>query len=690
MFDNISAWITKNQDIVFVFAILSIVLTIFVPIPVVLIDLLLVISIALSVLILLTVIYVREPIDFSAFPSVLLVSTCFRLALNVATTRVILTNGREGIDAAGQVIRTFGDFVAGSEPLIGFVIFLIITIINFVVITKGSTRISEVAARFTLDAMPGKQMSIDADLNAGLIKEDEARKRRERITKEADFYGAMDGATKFVRGDALAGIIITFINIIGGFILGAVKFGMPIEKSLYTYTILTIGDGLVSQIPALLVSLGAGLIVTRATATSNLGREFMGQVFSERKALLIAGAFLTFLVFTPLPPIQLVFVGGSLFIIYTFLTRTAKQEAKQQEIKKRDEERKPEKVEGLLHVDPMELEVGYGLIKLVDPNQQGVILDKITKIRRQMALDLGVVVPPIRIRDNLQLEPSSYVVKIRGVSVGSGSVMMDYYLAMNPGTATAPLEEGIPTKEPAFGLPSYWISESSKQRAEALGYTVVDASTVLATHLTELIKRNASDLLTREDVTTLVRSLRESHPNLVAEIIDKGAIGSGELQKVLQSLLSEGVSIRDLATVVETMADCKQTQITDTEDMTEFVRNALARLICYSYMEKDNKLYCVTLDTKVEELIRSAVERHTRGTTLNLAPNVINRVAERIIQATESLIAQGHAPLVLCSGRVRPQVKKIANTLQPNITVLSYNEIVKEVRVESLAIVSID
>lgn len=690
MFDRLSQWTVKNQDVLFVAAILAIIITIFIPLPSFILDFLLVVSIAFSVIILLTVIYVREPIDFSAFPSILLLTTSFRLALNVATTRSILTNAREGTHAAGKVIETFGLFVAGNEPLIGFIVFLIITIINFIVITKGSSRISEVAARFTLDAMPGKQMAIDADLNAGLIKEDEARKRRDRISKEADFYGAMDGATKFVRGDALAGIIITFINIIAGFTVGALKFGMPIEKSLYTYTILTVGDGLASQMPALLVSVGAGLIVTRATAESNLGREFMGQMFSERKVLLISGLFLVFLVVTPLPPPQLILVSGILFMIYASLTRAARNEAKQKEMKKMEEERKPEKVEVLLHLDPMELEVGYGLIKLVDPNQQGVILDKITKIRRQMALDLGIVIPPIRIRDNLQLEPSNYVVKLRGVNIGTGSIMVDYYLAMNPGTVTAPIDEGISVKEPAFGMPSYWISESSKQRAEALGYTVVDSATVLATHLTELIKKYAADLLTREDVTNLVKSLRDSNPNLVAEIIDKGTISTGELQRVLQNLLSEGISIRDLATILETMADCKQNQITDPDDMTEFVRNALAFSICQVHQEKDGKIYCITLDTRVEELIKSATERQIRGSIVNLPPNVINKIADRVVKATENLILQGHAPVVLCSGRVRPQLKKIINTIQPNVTVLSYNEIIRDTKIESLAIATID
>jgi flagellar biosynthesis protein FlhA len=690
-------WIGRNQDLLFVLAIVAIMGTIFVPLPLFVLDFLLVISITTSLLILMTVIYVREPVKFSVFPSVLLLTTAYRLALNVATTRQILGNaGREGTSAAGRVVEAFGNFVAGSDPVIGFVIFAILIIVNFIVITKGSGRVSEVAARFTLDAMPGKQMAIDADLNAGLIRESEARARREQIAKEADFYGAMDGASKFVRGDAIAGIVITLVNIVAGFVIGWLKYDMPAAKSLHTFTILTIGDGLVSQIPALIVSLAAGLIVTRATSDTNLGREFMGQMFSERKVLWLCVAFLGLLGATAvfggsgLPVFQLVAVGAFLAALGWALGAKEQEKAAADAVRKEKEGgavRKPEKVEGLLHVDAMELEIGYGLIRLVDPGQGGGFLERVSRIRRQMAVDLGLVVPPVRIRDNMQLEPNQYVLKIRGVQIASGSLQPEQWLAMDSGAATGTVE-GVKTREPAFGLAAWWVTEAQKQRAEALGYTVVDASTVLATHLTELIKQHAHEFLTRDEVNNLLKTLKESSPTVVDEVVPN-VLKPGEVQKVLQNLLREGVSIRDLGTILETLGDYAP-RSKDPEVLTEYVRNALARTICKQHVGRDNRMYVITLDPKLEDVVKAAIERTERGAFLSLSPALVGRIADRLAKEVEKLVAAGHTPIILCSPQVRSQVKRIAETIQPGIAVLSYNEVIRDVKVESLGMVAVE
>jgi len=690
-------WLGRNKDILFVAAILAIMGTIFVPLPPFLLDFLLVISITLGVLILMTVIYVREPVKFSVFPSILLMSTAYRLALNVAVTRQILGNaGQEGTRAAGRVVEAFGNFVAGADPVIGFVIFVILIVVNFVVITKGAGRVSEVAARFTLDAMPGKQMAIDADLNAGLIKEAEARDRRLHIAREADFYGAMDGASKFVRGDAIAGIIITLVNIVAGFALGWLKYNMPASRALHTFTILTIGDGLVSQIPALIVSLAAGLIVTRATADSNLGRELVGQLFADKKVLWITIGFLGILLLSALfmgnglPWFQLLVVGGFLAVAAMVMGSAEKSKAKVDAAKREQDAitgRKPEKVEGLLKIDPMELEIGLGLVRLVDPAQGGGFLDRVTQIRREMAVDLGLVVPPVRIRDDQQLEPNQYAIKIRGVSIASGSLRPDRWLAMDSGSATGPVE-GLRTREPAFGLTAYWITEDQKAAAETLGYQVVDAGTVLSTHLTETIKLYAHELLTRDEVNNLIKTLKEESPAVVEEVVP-GVLKPGEVQKILQNLLREGVSIRDLGTILETLGDYAP-RVKDPELLTEYVRNALARTISRQHVGKDGRMYVITLDPKLEDVVKSATERTERGTFLALSPVMVSRVGERLAKEIAKLVAAGHAPVILCSPQVRAQVKRIADTLQPGIAVLSYNEIVRDVKVESMGMVLVE
>jgi flagellar biosynthesis protein FlhA len=692
-----SQWVGRNPDVLFVAAVVAVLLTIFVPLPPFVLDFMLVVSVTSSMLVLFTVIYVKEPVRFSVFPSLLLMTTAFRLALNVATTRRILGNAAsEGTQAAGRVVEAFGNFVAGAEPVIGFVIFSILILVNFIVITKGAGRVSEVAARFTLDAMPGKQMAIDADLNAGLIKEADARARRDRIAREADFYGAMDGASKFVRGDAVAGIAITLINIAAGFVIGWLKYDMPAARALHTFTILTIGDGLVSQIPALIVSLAAGLIVTRATADSDLGRETIGQLFSEKKVLWMSAGFVGLLLLTALrgsglPVVQLVAVAGFLAVTASLLGNAQKKKAAEERERREREQagapRKPERVEGLLHVDPLELEIGYGLIKLVDPQQGGGFLDRVTRIRRQMALDLGLVIPPVRIRDNMSLEPNGYVLKLRGTPVAQGGVPPELWMAMDSGGATGPLD-GVKTREPAFGLDAYWIPEAEKARAEALGYTVVDAATVLSTHVEEVLKLHAHEMLSRDDVNNLIKALKEDSPALVEEVVP-AVLKPGELQKVLQSLLREGVSIRDLGSILETLGDYGP-RTKDPEILTEYVRNGLARSICRQHAGGEGRLHVVTLDPKLEDLIKGAVERGERGSFLSLSPSRVNQIAARLGREIGKLVSQGRTPLILCSPQVRLQVKRIADTLQPGIVVLSYNEIVRDVKVESVGMVQLE
>jgi len=693
--NGIAGWIGRNKDVLFVVALLAILGTIFVPLPPFLLDFLLVISITLGVLILMTVIYVREPVKFSAFPAILLMTTAFRLALNVATTRQILGNaGQDGTRAAGRVVETFGNFVAGADPVIGFVIFTILIIVNFIVITKGAGRVSEVAARFTLDAMPGKQMAIDADLNAGLIKEGEARERRQQVSREADFYGAMDGASKFVRGDAIAGIIITLVNIIAGFAIGWLKYSMPASRALHTFTILTIGDGLVSQIPALVISLAAGLIVTRAASDANLGGEMVSQLFGQKKVLWITVGFLGLLLASAvflgsgLPWFQILVIGGFFAVAAVVMGSAEKAKAKDAaEKQERDavSNRKPEKVEGLLKVDPMELEIGLGLVKLVDPGQGGGFLDRVAQVRRQMAVDLGLVVPPVRIRDDESLEPNSYAIKIRGVAIATGSLRPDRLLAMETGTVTGTLE-GIAAKEPAFGLNGYWINEELRATADVLGYQVVDAGAVLSTHLTETIKRYAHELLTRDEVNHLLKTLKEESPAVVEEVVP-AVLKPGEIQKVLQNLLREGVSIRDLNTILETLGDYGP-RIKDPEVLTEYVRNSLARSISRRHSSTDGRIYVVTLDPKLEDVIKAATERTERGTQLSLSPVLVGRIGDRIGREVSKLVAAGREPVILCSPQVRAQVKRIAEAVQPGVAVLSYNEIVQDVKVESLGMVA--
>jgi len=681
---HLSDRIQKNLDIPIILAIIGILFTIIVPLPPMLMDCLLVLNITISMLILLTTIYVLHPLDFSAFPSILLMATVFRLALNIATTRLILSRaGEEGVGAAGQVVQAFGKFVAGSNALVGFVIFAIIIVIQFVVITKGATRISEVAARFTLDAMPGKQLSIDADLNAGLINEEEARNRRRQITREADFYGAMDGASKFVRGDAIAGIIIILINIIGGLVMGYAHYGMSLSEAVGVFTRLTIGDGLVTQVPALIVSLAAGLLITRSTAEGNLGKDILGQVAGNSKVLYLAAGFLIILLPSGLPKGVLLAAAaaaaGLAYLINRNRERVARDASREE---RKPEEPKVERARGLLSVDPMELEIGYGLIGMVDQSRGGTLLGRIGMIRDQIALDMGLVVPAIRIRDNMQLGPDEYVVKLKGTPVARWQVRSDHCLAMDSGLGKKGSDlQGVPTTEPAFGLPAIWIPEAEKARAEALGYTVVDITSVIATHLTEVVRQNAEEILTREEVSTLLTGLKEKAPALVNEVVPD-VLKTGDVQKILQNLLRERVSIRDLETILETLGDYGP-KIKDPEVLTEYVRNALARSICQQHRSSDGKIHAVTLDPTLEDFVSGSIEHTERGSYLTLSPEMAGGIIGQIADRIEEMVAQGYSPLLLCAPQVRLQVRRMLEVKIPQIVVLSYNEILKDVPVES-------
>ncbi len=693
----------KHRGLVIPAAFIAMIMVLLVPLPTFMLDLLLVTNLAIATIVLVSVMFVSSPLDLSIFPSLLLGTTLFRLVLNVASTRLILTAGDRASDAesaalaAGHVIHAFSTFVTGGgtgaqqQMVVGIIIFIILIVIQFVVITKGATRISEVAARFTLDAMPGKQMAIDADLNAGIIKEDEAKRRRSEIAREAEFYGAMDGASKFVRGDAVAGIIIVFINIIGGIAIGKLQYGWDVLPCMKTFTKLTIGDGIVSQVPALIISLGAGLLVTRSSSKENLGEEFIQQLTGRSLSLVVVAGFLVLMSFTGLPIIPLwtlaLCLGGIAWIM-TKKEKAAKAEnVKQQKAAATAAQKKPEKIEALLPVDPMELEVGYQLVQLVDTTKGGDLLERISLIRRQLAIELGVVVPPIRIRDNMQLESNTYVIKLRGNPLASGSVYPGQYLAMDSGAASGRIG-GIETREPAFGLPAWWIQESQRSQAELMNYTVVEASGVLATHITEVVKTNAAELVTREEVAALIKQLKEKAPSLVEEVIPS-QIKPGELQKVLQNLLRERVPIRDLETVLEVLSEWA-TKTKDLDVLTEAVRHGLARTICSQYRDEKSSIHCVTIDPALEEMINSYVERNERGSFLTLPPQLARQVTESVANNVNKLMQLGFGGVVLCSPQVRAFVRKLIEPSLPAVAVMSYNEVVKGTNVESVGIVGVN
>ncbi|MGB2987069.1 MAG: flagellar biosynthesis protein FlhA [Phycisphaerae bacterium] len=668
--------IVKYYGVLLPIFVMSLILVILIPLPTWLMDFLLLVNITLSGVVLLTVMYINGPLDFSSFPSLLLGMTSFRLALNTATTRLILTNAD-----AGHVISTFGGFVAQGSLVVAVVIFAIIVVIQFVVITKGATRIAEVAARFTLDGMPGKQMAVDADLSAGTITEEEAKSRRAEITREADFYGAMDGASKFVRGDAIAGIIITLINILGGIYVGLVRLDLGLEGTLKTFTILTIGDGLVSQLPAFIVAIAAAIIVTRSAAKKNLGEELLGQLTSQPIALVLTGAFLLALAVTPLPKPPLVLLMVSCYALAHLLTRQ-KQAVVAQAAAAKARPTASEPIEKHLSPDPMELDVGYGLICLVDRKQGGDLLDRITNMRRQVAQELGIVVPPIRIRDDLQLQANQFRVKLKGFAIGEGEVMPGHLLAIDAGAVSERIN-GVETTEPAFGLPALWIDEGQRHEAEHRNYTVVEPSSVIATYLTELIKRHADELLTRQEVNRLLDHLRERAGKLVEEVVPD-VLKPGEIQHVLQALLRERVPIRDLETVLEAIADVAP-RTKDLEILTEYARNALARTLCHQHKADDGRIHCITFDPGLEELISKGLDRTEHGTALTIPPalqtKIVAAVRAEVEKATPA--TRGRPPVVLCPPQIRPWVRKMIEVQLPSVAVVSYNEIVRGFEVES-------
>jgi flagellar biosynthesis protein FlhA len=696
---NLPWWVYKLREYRGLFVpvgFVAMLVVLLVPLPPWLMDVLICLNISIAVIILLTTIYMDQPLDFSVFPSLLLATTMLRLVLNIASTRLVLSadasSPEEAINVAGHVIAAFGSFVAGESLFVGVVIFLILVIVQFVVITKGATRISEVAARFTLDAMPGKQMAIDSDLNAGMIDEAEARRRREQIRQEADFFGAMDGASKFVRGDAVAGLIITVINIVGGFAVGLSR-NWPAGQTASVFTRLTIGDGLTSQIPSFVISIASALIVTRSGSKEQLGDELTDQLISQPRGLMITAGFLGVLALTPLPTIPLITTAMALGGLSWGMMRAQRKKAV---AGRAAEERaavrsEPAPVEALLKVDTLELEVGYGLVGLVDTAQGGDLLDRINAIRRQLAGELGLVMPPVRIRDNMQLASGEYRIKVRGAAVASGALRPGKLLAMDSGIASGPIQ-GEPTKEPAFGLDAWWIEPGLRQRAETMNYTVVDPSSVLGTHLTEVVKQHASELLTRDEVVNVVEELKKKAPKLVEETIPS-VIKMADLQKILQNLLRERVPIRDMETIVETLGDWAG-KTKDLDVLTEYVRNGLRRVICQQYSVPPDaaggkpRIVCITLDPGLEDQINAFIDRGPAGTALTMPARVAARISEAIVRQLAQVTAAGHQPLIIASPAVRAIVRQILEPSVPTVAVLGYNEIVPNIEVESLGLVT--
>ncbi|MCA1030088.1 flagellar biosynthesis protein FlhA [Bacillus timonensis] len=675
------------RDLSVLLSVVLIVAMLIIPFPSWLLSVLIIINISLALLVLLTSMNMQEPLQFSIFPSLLLLLTLFRLGLNVSTTRSILSKGE-----AGGVVETFGTFVVGGNVVVGFVVFLILIIIQFVVITKGSERVSEVAARFTLDAMPGKQMSIDADLNAGMISEADARQRREKIGKEADFYGAMDGASKFVKGDAIAGIIIVLINLIFGFIIGMTQQGLGFTDAISKYTLLTVGDGIVSQIPALLISTATGIVVTRAASDGNLGSDITSQLFAYPKMLYVtAGTIFLLGVVTPIhlmltTPIAVLLVLGG----YSISVAKAKENIEVDDIGEEiepEEMKSPESVVNLLNVDPIEFEFGYGLIPLADTNQGGDLLDRVVMIRRQLALELGLVIPVVRIRDNIQLQPNEYRLRIKGNEVARGELLLDHYLAMSPGVDEDSIE-GIDTVEPSFGLPAKWISEDMKDQADLFGYTVVDPPSVVSTHITEVIKANAHDLIGRQETKQLIDHLKESYPILVEEVTPN-PLAVGDIQKVLSKLLKEKVSIRNLPIIFETLADFGKLT-TDTEILTEYVRQALAKQITNSYIVGSEPIKVITLSGKVEKAVADGIQQTDHGNYLSIDPTISQNILESIANQIEQVSMQEQTPILLCSPAVRMYVRQLIERYFPHIPVLSYNELEASIEVQSVGTVNIE
>ena len=677
-------FVARNSDVLMAVAVICILAFMVMPLPTLLLDLLLSFSITFALIIILASMYVQHPLELSAFPSILLLVTLFRLALNVASTRVILLHGNEGTLAAGKVIKAFGGFVVGGNYLVGIIVFLILVTINFLVITKGAGRIAEVAARFTLDAMPGKQMSIDADLNAGLITEQQARERREMIAQEAEYYGAMDGANKFVRGDAIAGIVITLINIIGGLAIGVFQKDMSFANAAQNYTLLTIGDGLVSQVPALIVSTAAGIIVTRAGADSSLGDEITSQILIQPKAIAVAsGVLFGFGLVPGLPTIPFmilsVVTGGLAYTIF----RSIKESDRIEEESKVQEEKaiSSDQFDALPPLDTLAIEVGYGLIPLVDIEQGGQLLDRIKSLRRQIARDLGIIVAPVHIQDNMQLKPGEYTILLKGNEIARGELMANYYLAMNP-NATDEKIDGIDTREPTYGLPALWIKEEAKENALAKGFTVVDLATVLTTHLSEIIKRHSHELFGRQDVQQLLDAVKETHPKVVEELVPN-LLPLGGVVQILQNLLREQVPIRDLLTILETLADWSPAT-KDLDILTEHVRHALARTITRMHLTPEGNIAAIMLGHSLESAISEALQQTDHGSFLSLDPSVAQQMMNNLAASLEKMSSLNYQPVVMCSAQIRYHVKRLIDRFMPHIVVLSYDEILSKVEIQSL------
>ena len=675
----------KRSDFLLGLYILIPVVFLIIPIPLGLLDVLMMLNLAIALIILFNALFSAEALNMSIFPTLLLMTTLFRISLNVGSTRNILLRGE-----AGKVVQTFGEFVGGGNLVVGAIVFLILIIIQFIVINKGSERVSEVTARFTLDAMPGKQMAIDADLNTGAITDEEAKIRRQKIQDESTFFGAMDGATKYVKGDATAGLVITLINIVGGLILGVVMQDMELMDAMQKYSILTIGDGLVSQIPSLVISLSTGILVTKVSKESDLGNVLITQLFSIPKVLYIVGGTMALLGLTPLPTmicfiyaIVLIAAGRaieSMMEVQNIETEVDEEEESVEEI------RRPENVVSLLQVDPIELEFGYGIIPLADVNQGGDLLDRVVMIRRQVALELGCVVPMIRLRDNIQLNPNQYVIKIKGVPVSEGEILFDHYMAMNPGFVEEEIT-GIPTFEPSFHLPAIWITESQRERAESMGYTVVDPPSIIATHLTEVIRNHLDELLTRQDVQNLINNIQEANTTLVSELVPK-ILSVGEIQKVLQNLLREGISIRDLVTIFETLAD-NAASTRDTDVLTEYVRQSLKRAISNKYFPANEMTSVVTLDPKIEQEIMGSIKQTEQGTYINLEPDKTQTILQSVGEEMEKMEELGKNPIIVTSPIVRLYFKKLTEEQFQDLIVVSYNEIDNNVELQSIGMVTV-
>ena len=670
----------RNSDVVLAASVLLILGMMVIPLPPVILDILLAANIAIAILILMVSLYITHPLEISVFPALLLVLTIFRLSLNVATTRLILGEGY-----AGEVIEAFGSFVVEGNYIVGFIIFIILVLIQFIVIVKGAGRISEVAARFTLDALPGKQMAIDADMNAGLITETEARNRRLQISREAEFYGAMDGASKFVRGDAMAGLIINIVNILGGFIIGMAQRDMSFTDALQNYTMLTVGDGLVTQIPALIIATAAGMVVTRSASGNKLDVEVQGQLFGNPKAVLIASATLMiFAVIPGLPTIPFMFlslIAGA--IGYTTMKTQKAAALKPVEEKPKETKKAEENIEDYLQVDNLELEIGYGLISLVDESQGGDLFNRITNLRKQLAIELGIIIPPIRVRDNLQLEPNQYVFKIRGNIIASNWLMVDRYLAMSPSTVEKEIE-GTKVKEPAFGMPAVWITDQHRVEAEMYGYTVVEPASVLSTHLQEILRLNAEKILSRQDTKKLIENLKKEYPAVIEDMNPEN-LPIGTVQKVLQSLLKEGIPIRDLVTILEALIDyAKVTKNVDV--LTEYVRHSLSETIARLYADNRGVIHAIALDPHLEMIITGALQNNRETSpSLGLSPNAINDIQQSLQECINNAVVGGYHPIVLCSATVRPYFYRLIHTTFPTVSVLSFTELPPETDIEFLA-----